>query len=58
MLTPAKKAMLMLLAVVLAAATGFIIHTSRQTAQARENPHTRAAQIDQATRQAHRALNR
>jgi hypothetical protein len=58
MLSRGKKALLALLLAVMAGATLFIIHTSRQAAQARENPNSRAAQVDRALQQVNDAMNR
>jgi cell division protein FtsL len=52
-----RKTLIVMLLVAMAAAAGFIIHTSRQAAQARENPHTHAAKVDRAIRQAEKVLN-
>lgn len=53
-----KKTLIVLLLVAMAAAVGFIIHTSRQAAQARESPHTHAAKVARAVRQTQKALDR
>jgi hypothetical protein len=58
MLTRGKKALLALVAVAMLAAMGFIAYTSKQAAEATENPNTHAGRINRAIEQAQRAMDR
>jgi len=53
-----KKMVLVVVFLAMASAVAFFIHTSRQAAQARENPQSYAAKVDQAVRQTEKVLDR
>jgi len=58
MISSGKKTLLAVIMAAMTAAVGFIVYTSRQAAAARDNPNSRARQIDRAAQDVQRMLER
>lgn len=58
MLSRGKKALLILVGLAMLTAFGILAYTSRQAAEARENPNTHAGRIQRALQQAEKMTSR